>query len=149
MKKLAIVLLLVLAGCRRQVASTTPPPVGVNTPGGISSRDAVQRFMTAAKAQDLQAFANVWGTTAGPARGNMGKDELEQRQLILFCYLKHDSYRVLSESPSPNGERVLALENKYQDLTRVANFFATRGPENRWYVRAFETDPLKDICARR
>jgi len=146
-KKLAIVLLLVIAGCRRQVVVSTAP--GVNTPGGASARDAVQRFMAAAKAQDLQAFSNVWGSTAGPARTNMDKDELEQRQIILLCYLKHDSYRVLSEAPAANGERVLTLENKYQDLTRTANFFATRGPENRWYVREFDPESLRAICARR
>ena len=147
MKKLAIVVLLVVAGCRRQVVVTTAP--GVNDPGGRTAREAVALFLSAAKAQDLQALSNVWGTTAGPARSTMDKETLEQREIILLCYLKHDSYRVLSETPAADRERTIGIETKYQDLTRVANFFATPGPGNRWYVRAFEVEKLNDICRRR
>jgi hypothetical protein len=146
-KKLAIVLLLVVAACQRKVVVGTAP--SSNDPGGATPREAVTRFMAAAKAQDLQAFANVWGTSAGPARATLAAQELEQREIILMCYLKHDSYRVVSESPATNNERVFAIETRYQDLTRIANFFATAGPANRWYVRTFENEKLNDICQRR
>lgn len=145
--KLAVVVLLVVAGCTRQVVVASTP--GVNTPGGATPRDAVERFMAAAKAQDLQAFGNVWGTSAGPARETLGREELEQREIILMCYLKHDSYTVLTESPAANSERVLALEVKFRDLTRTSNFFTTRGPANRWFVRQFGNEELRDICSRR
>jgi hypothetical protein len=147
-KKLAIVLLLVVAaGCQRRVTVGTAP--SVNDPGGSTAREAVQKFLAAAKAQDLQAFSNVWGTSAGPARTTMEKEELEQREIILLCYLKHDSYRVVSESPATNDERVVAVEIKFQDLSRIANFFVTPGPAKRWYVKTFDTEPLRDICSRR
>jgi hypothetical protein len=148
-KKLAIVLLLVFAaGCRqRQVVVGTAP--NANAPGGATARDALTRFLAAAKAQDLQAFGNIWGTSAGPARGTMAQGELEQRSIILLCYLKHDSYRIVSESPAENNERVFNVEAKYQDLTRSANFFATAGPAGRWYVRHIEIEKLNDICQRR
>ncbi len=149
MKKLAIVLLLVfVAGCRqRQVVVGTAP--SANDPGGATAVDALSKFMAAAKAQDLQAFANVWGTTAGPARSTIAQAELEQRSIILLCYLKHDSYRVVSESPATNNERVFSVETKFRDLTRSANFFATPGPANRWYVKNFEIEKLTDVCQRR
>lgn len=147
MKKLAIVVLLVLVGCRRQVQVGSPP--GANTPGAATARDALQVFMAAVKAQDIQAMANIWGTSSGPARSTMDKDELEKREIIMMTCLKHDSYHVLGEAPAPGGERVMAAEILYQGLTRSTNFTATRGPNDRWYVRTLELEPLRDICAKR
>jgi hypothetical protein len=147
-KKLAIVLLLVVAGCQqRPVVVTTAP--GTNDPGGGTAREAVTRFLAAAKAQDLQAFANVWGTKAGSVRGTMPPDELEKRTIILMCYLKHDSFRVISEAPAENQERVFNIESKYQDLTRSTNYFVTAGPANRWYVRDVDVSRLNNVCQRR
>ena len=148
MKKLAIVGLLIMAACQQRPVSVTTAP-SANTPGAASAREAVQKFMAAAKAQDLQALSDIWGTTAGPARNTMGREELEQREIILMCYLKHDSYRVVSEGPATNGERALVVESKYQDLTRQGNFFVTPGPAGRWYVRQFEVEKFNDICRRR
>ena len=147
MKKLAIVGLFVVAACSRPVSvGTAGTP---NTPGGATAREAVQKFLAAAKAQDLQAMSNVWGTSAGPARTTMERQELEQREIILLCYLKHDSYRIVSESPATNGERVFEVETKYRDLTRSAKLFATPGPAGRWYLRTFENEKFTDICQRR
>ena len=147
MKKLAIVGLLVVAACTRQVSVGTA--ANPNMPGGATAREAVQKFLVAAKAQDLQAMSNVWGTSAGPARSTMDQQVLEQREIILLCYLKHDSYRIASEAPATDGERVFEVETKYKDLTRSANFFATPGPAGRWYLRAFDSEKLTDICQRR
>lgn len=150
MKKLAILLLLVAAAsCRRQVVVASPPPSDPNAPGAATPREAVQRFMSAAKAQDLQAMAIIWGTSAGPARGTMGQQEIEQREVIMMGCLKHDSYRTGAESPASGGERVVAVEIKFRDLTRTTNFYATPGPSNRWYVRTFDLESVRDICVRR
>ena len=145
-KKLAVLAVLALSACHRQVKVGSSPTA--NTPGGATPREALQFFMAAAKAQDIQAMSNVWGTTAGPARSTMDKSELEMREIILMCYLTHDSYQVLGEAPAANGERVLAVDVKYQDLTRSTNFFLTRGPANRWYVARFDNQALQDICAQ-
>ena len=147
MKKLAIVGMLVVAACTRPVSVGTA--ANPNTPGAATAREAVQKFLAAAKAQDLQAMSIVWGTSAGPARSTMDRQELEQREIILLCYLKHDAYKIGSESPATNGERVFDVEMKYRDLTRSANFFATPGPAGRWYLRTFENEKLTDICQRR
>jgi hypothetical protein len=144
-KKLAIVLLFALASCRRQVQVGSPP--AANAPGASSPREALQRFMTAAKAQDIQAMSNVWGTSQGPARSTMEKDELEKREIIMMTCLKHDSYRVLGEAPAPAGERVMAVEVKFKGLTPSTNFTSVRGPSERWYIRTLELEPLGEICA--
>jgi hypothetical protein len=149
-KKLAILVLLIgIAGCRRQAVVGSPPPGAATATGGATARDAVQRFMAAAKAQDLQALSMVWGTSSGPARSTMGQQELEMRIVSFLGCLRHDSYSVRSEGPATNGERVLLVELKFRELTRSSNFHATPGPSNRWYVRLFDQIALRDICTRR
>ena len=109
--------------------------------------------MAAAKSQDLQEMGLSWGTANGPAltdsENRDEKETREQREIILMCYLKHDTYRVLGEAPAANAERVLAVELKYKDLTRSTNFTLTRGPKERWFVRQFDIEALRDICAKR
>jgi hypothetical protein len=147
LKKLVIVLLLVAAGCRRTVVvgnATT-----VNDPGAPTPREAVDRFMTAASAQDLQALSLIWGTSAGPTISTMDKEERDKREIIMLCYLKHDRYRILGEAPGPQGERVFAMEVTFKDLTRSTSFKSVRGPSNRWYVREFDNNALRDICAKK
>lgn len=149
MKKLAILLLLVAAtSCRRQTVVASPPGVDARA-GAATPRAAVQRFMAAAKLQDLQEMSNIWGSASGPARSTMDQQTLEQREVILMGCLKHDTYSVLSEAPAPTGERLLSIELKHKDLTRSTNFYVTRGPADRWYVRSLDLDPLRDICVRR
>jgi hypothetical protein len=146
LKKLVIVLLLV-AGCRRTVVvgnATT-----VNDPGAPTPREAVDRFMTAASAQDLQALSLVWGTSEGPTISTMDKDERDKREIIMLCFLKHDRYRILGEAPGPKGERVFAMEVTFKDLTRPTTFKSVRGPSNRWYVGEFDMNALRDICAKK
>jgi hypothetical protein len=149
-KKLAILVLLAASAmsCRRQVA-VAPPPVDANVAGGATAREAVQKFMAAAKAQDLQAMSTVWGTSAGPARGTMGQQEIEQREVIMMGCLKHDSYRVTSEGPAANRERIVGVEVRFKELTRPTNFYTTPGPSNRWFVRTFDLESLRDICVRK
>ena len=153
-KKLAIVVLLVAAGCKRSVVAGSPPASPtVTAPGAAAPREAVQRFMAAAKSQDLQDLGLIWGTAAGPAlkdgEGHDDKDTREKREIIMMCHLKHNSFQVISDAPAENGERVLAVQVRYKDLTRSANFLTTRGPSSRWYVRQFDIEALRDICAAR
>lgn len=155
MKKLAIVVLLVFAGCRRQVQVTstptaTPPP-NANATGAATAREAVQLFLATAKAQDLQAMSNIWGSAAGPARtgGVMSAADLEQRQIVLMKCLRHDSYTILSEAPAKGGERVFSVELRKGTLMPKANFTATPGPESRWYLREFQLEALNQICSSR
>jgi hypothetical protein len=149
LKKLAIVVLLVGAACRRQtVVTTNVTPRDIAT-GGATPREALKAFLDAAKAQDLQAMSLVWGTKNGPAAATMDRAALEQREVILACYLKHDTYRIVSETPAAADERVIDTELTFKNLTRSSNFSLTPGPDNRWFVRSFDADALRDLCAAR
>lgn len=144
MKKLAIVVLLVVAGCRRQAAVTSA--AAANAPGAADAREAVQKFMASAKAQDIQAMSLIWGSAAGPARNTMKQEELEQREIYIMRCLRHDTYSILGEVPVAGGERVFTVEVRRANLTATTEFTATRGPENRWYLRTLELPKLNPIC---
>jgi hypothetical protein len=106
MKKLAVVLVLA-AACHSAGGPTagTVRPAGSPISGGgvggaISPRTAVTGFLAAARAEDLQALASMWGTSEGPARNSIPRDELEKREIVMICFLKHDRYRLLTDAES-------------------------------------------------
>ena len=117
--------------------------------GAASARGAVVGFLAAVKDTNLQAMGAVFGTPAGPASDRIEREELAQREFIMVCYLANDSYRILSERPSADGNRVFSVELKLKALTRTTDFTATQGPEARWYMLAFEPEPMQDFCAKR
>ncbi len=145
MRKLLAGLLLIGACTTR--TTTLPSASG---PGASSPRPALDAFLSAVKAQDLQAMSAVWGDKDGPVRDSkrMGRDEMERRELILMCYFKHDKYRVLGESPSADGERVLQVELTKGTMSRTTNFYATKGGD-RWYIRSAQMEPVRDLCTQK
>jgi hypothetical protein len=152
-KKLAVVVLLVVAGCQRKVEVGSVPsatPVA-NASGAATAREALQLFLATAKAQDLQAMSNIWGSASGSARSSsvMSASELEQREIVLMKCLRHDSYTVHGETPAAGGERVFSVELKLGTLMPRTDFTATPGPAGRWYIRTFDLDRLQQICQKR
>jgi len=91
----------------------------------------------------------AWGDREGPVRDSkkLGRAEVEQRELIMMCYFRHDRYRVLSEEQAAGGERKLEVELTKGTLSRTTNFFVVNGGE-RWYVRTAEMEPVKDLCKK-
>ena len=92
----------------------------------------------------------VWGDKDGSVRasGKMGREEIEKREIIMMCYLRHDKFRVVSEMPAVDNERTLAVELTKGQLSRTANFsMATDG--SRWYVRSADLEALRDLCAEK
>jgi hypothetical protein len=154
-KKLAIVLLLVVSACRRQAVVTsapaTPrdPSTSANTAdGGATPREALQRFLAAAKAQDIQAMSSIWGTKEGSARATgMPVQEMEQRLVYMAKCLRHDSYTVRGETAIIGGERQFTVELKYRRVVASDDFVVTPGPVGRWFVRIFDPAKLNAICA--
>ena len=137
MKKLATVVLLVVSACHRQT-------VGIS--GAPNARVAVDMFMAAGKAGDLDAMGRIWGSAAGPAIATMGRNEREQREVVMMRCMKHDRYQVLQEATSAGRERVLLVELRYKDLTASTNFIATEGPGGKWYMKDFSLKDLERIC---
>ena len=148
MRKVLLIGLLAGVACQsRTVESPAPSPVTV--PATVSGpRPALDAFLSAIRAQDLQALSVAWGDKVGPVRDTkvFTREEMEQRELILIRCFKHDRARVLGESPAAGGERRFEVELVRGTVTRVADFLTVQGPD-RWYVRTANMDAVKDLCS--
>ena len=139
-RPLVVLLFVATLGC-------ASAPRGVDQPGAPTPALAVERFMAAAKAQDLQALSVTWGTAKGPARSVVPRDQIERRELIMICYLTHDSYSVQAENPAPEGRRAFSVELRRGPIARKTTLTTVKGPSNRYYVSDVALEPLSDLCA--
>jgi hypothetical protein len=153
-KKFAL-LLLVLAACHSSSTSTRTSDVGAPAPvtgpqsvGGSTPRAAVEQFLTAVRAQDLQAMSTVFGTSRGPSRDNMDREQLEKRLIILQCYFNHDKSRILSEVAGEASHRVITVELTRGRLVKAPRFYVIRGPGDRWFVDNMEIAAVAQFCAQ-
>jgi hypothetical protein len=153
-KKLLLVLL-VLSACTHATTTTTTgagAPTGT-TPrnekllvGAASPRLAVERFLAAVREQDLQAMSVVFGTSRGPARDNLDREQLDKRLIILQCYFNHDKFRILGENPGEGAHRVFTVELTRGRLVRSPHFYTIEGPDNRWFVDNMEIAAVREFC---
>lgn len=152
MKKLLLVLLAISACTRATTTTTTSAgpvpttPTGPQLVGASTPRLAVEQFLTAVRAQDLQAMSVVFGTARGPSRDNMPREELDKRLIILQCYFNHDKSRTLAEGPGEGGHRVFTVELTRGRLTKAPRFYAIRGPNDRWFVDNMEIAVVREFC---
>ena len=144
MRKLLLLGLLMAGACTtRTIAVPESSP-------SQGPRPALAEFLLSVRSQDLQAMSGAWGDKDGAVRDNrkMSREEMEQRELLLMCYFRHDTYRVLGDSPGTDGERILSVELTKGTLTRTTNFYLARGRE-RWFVRSADIEPVRDLCTDR
>lgn len=135
--------LFLLAACS---SATRTAGSGGQLTGAAAPELAVQQFLQAVNAKDLQAMGTVFGTKNGPARETMDRTELEKREIILACYFAHDSSRVISNTPGLQDHRDVRVELKKGNLTRQTTFFTIKGPGDRWYVDNMDIAAVRDFC---
>jgi hypothetical protein len=144
-KKLLIGFLLLAACTTRtsELPTTRPGPA----PSG--ARPALDAFLSAIRAKDLQALGANWGDKDGAIRDSkrISRDELEKRELLLMCYFSHDSYTVLNDEAAASGERKMTVRLTKGTLSRTTDFLLASAPE-RWYVRSGNIEPVRDLCKR-
>jgi hypothetical protein len=114
--------------------------------GAPSAQLAVDQFLKAVNAKDLQAMSTIFGTKDGPARETMDRTELEKREVILACYFNNDSYRTLGETGGAQGHREIKVELKKGNLARETTFYAIKGPGGRWYIDNMDIAAVRDFC---
>ncbi|HEX9219473.1 MAG TPA: hypothetical protein VF858_03220 [Gemmatimonadaceae bacterium] len=114
--------------------------------GAAEPKLAAEQFLRAIKANDLQAMSTVWGTQNGPVRETMERTSMEKREIILVCYLTHDTSRVVAEAPGAEGRRDIRVELKRGNLTRQTTLYTIRGPRDRWYVENVDIAAVRDFC---
>jgi hypothetical protein len=153
-KKLTSALVL-LAACHSSpppAASPAPRPMpaaAIGATGAVDARGAVLAFLGAVHDQDLQRISAVWGTKDGSVRETgMAREELERRELVMLCFLRHDRAKVVSDAPAPDNHRVFAVEITRGGLTRSTNFYVVQGPHSHWFVENVDVESLQDLVRR-
>jgi hypothetical protein len=119
---------------------------GARETGAATPRKAVETFLAAVHAQDLQAISLVWGTAHGPARDVVNRGEIERREIIMVCFLNHDKASIGDDHPGENGQRVFPVTLTKNGVSHVADFSTVEGPHARWYVENADILKLKDFC---
>ena len=138
--------LLVAAAMMLLSACPKPQPTGAGTTGARSSRAAIEAFLSAARAGDIQALTAVWGSERGAARDRMPPDQLEKNAVILACHFRNSGYEIQSERTSDNGDRVTRVEIRFADIRRSTTFNTVEGPGDRWYVANADVVAVQDIA---
>jgi hypothetical protein len=159
--------LALLAACSSNKPSTTPQPTNGSQPGPIVSnntnpappsvggatgagdaRSAAQAFLDAGKAQDLQALSAVWGSNNGPLRNQVSHDELEKRELVMMCFLKHDTDSIGAPSAAAGSRIVFPVTLTEGSTSRATTLTTMLGPSSRWYVEKIDLRPIEALCQR-
>ncbi len=153
--------LLIASACARQAVSTdlslpgpvAPPSIGGASPAGTvgaaTGRGAVEAFLAAVKAQDLQAMSGLWGNEKGLARHQYKRDELEKRLVIMQCLLQHDQFRFVEAGPrlQTGGRQEHLVELKKGKLTAQTTVTTVGGPNARQLVEDIDVSKLRDFCS--
>ncbi len=150
MRKL-LVLIFALAACSSSQSGPSPSPgpetiSGSSVTGATSSKAAVEQFLAAVRARDLQAISVIWGTEKGPARDQLERTELEKREIIMQDCLVHDRFRIVDETAGEGGQRVFRVELTKGNVSATPRFYTVLGPENRWYVLEAEIAATRELC---
>jgi hypothetical protein len=152
-KRTILLLSLAVAACRSgstpsSSASGASPAASANLPGAGAPRQAVERFLGAAKSGDLQELAIAWGTSKGPARDQFERTELEKRLTVMQGCYDTDKHRIVDEQPGDNGKRVLRVELTKGAVTKTPRFTTVKGPADRWYVEDADFAAVTALCRR-
>ncbi|HUR91744.1 MAG TPA: hypothetical protein VMY38_03635 [Gemmatimonadaceae bacterium] len=148
-------LLFSAVACATAPASRPAPGTGAassGASGALAPRLAVVAFLDAVRVEDIQAMGALFGTSRGALRDAISTsdraaaNQLEQRLIIMQCYLAHDSYRILGESPGEGSSRMVRVELTRGTMKRQPALFAIPGPGGRWYVENVELAAVRDFC---
>ncbi len=128
---------------------------GPQTPAPQSPQQALEQFMTAVKARDLDRMGDLWGSERGPAASWMKPDDLKKRLTVFQIYLNHVGYRVLEGPTAVTGEnRMQQFRVELQrpnSCTVVFPIVLVHARNGAWLVNAVDLASLPnpaDACKR-
>jgi hypothetical protein len=127
-KRLSTALLVLLAGCHN--GGTAP---GAMT-GAASAEAAVNAFLAAAKARDLQALSAVWGSNKGSVRTTQDRPAWEKNGTILMGLLCPEDSHVTGWTAGTGAQRNVRAQLRRGTKTIEVEFITTPGPQKRWFV---------------
>lgn len=137
MKRIALLLVLA-AACR-----TVPVPDTART-GADSPRGSIDRFLAAARSQDIQALGADFGDEKGALREHSDRVTTERRLLIMMQCLRHDHAVISEPARGEGGRQIFTIDFTQGSLKATARFTVVKGPSDRWYVGDFEIVVLQN-----
>lgn len=153
-KRTILLLSLLVVGCKSGSGSSSSAPTpaaapAANLPGAAAPRAAVERFLAAAKSQDLQELSIAWGTSKGPARDQFERTELEKRLIVMQGCYDADKYTIGDEQPGDNGKRIMKVDLTKGTVTKSPRFTTVKGPSDRWYVEDADFSAVTALCRQK
>jgi len=130
------------------VSNNKPPTADLGMTGGADARAAARAFLEAGKAQDLQALSVVWGNNQGPLRNQISHDELEKRELIMMCFLKHDTDSIGAPSAAAGSRINFPVTLTQGGTSRTTMLTTMLGPSSRWYVEKIDLRAIEAMCQK-
>ena len=138
----ALALLVTTAACGGSAGSRPAPE---------SPAATVTAFMEAVHANRLVTMGDLWGSTRGPARSYMDRNELEQRLTVIRTYLVHESFTILESNEAvlraAPGERVLSVRLVRGNCRPVVPFTLVQHRSG-WLVKAIDLEAVGNPARR-
>src|SRR2546427_12251159 len=111
MRRHAVLATVLALGCGGGRASQTPVPQTLS--------QALDQFLGAVKANDLNRMSQLWGTDRGPAADWMQRGDLRKKLTVSQIYLNHPVYRVV-EGPIAARANLSVRQVRSEQHTRGA-----------------------------
>jgi hypothetical protein len=129
-KKLAIAFaVVVVAACSSRGGGSSGSQTGATSPEA-----AVNAYMAAMKARDLQAMSAVWGSSRGSVRETMQREQMEKSGTIVMGLMCPDDFKVMGNVAHDDGRRQIRGQMKRGMQSIDLTFVTVQGPGGRWYV---------------
>jgi hypothetical protein len=145
-----LTLAVTLAACG--ASSGYQGPQGPRTPAAESPGPAlaVERFLRAANANDLETMVQLFGTHDRNVEEMYGKTRAEQRMYVLASLVRHDDWSIVGQQTVPG--RMMDATDLLVQLTRneesvTVPFLVVRTNEGGWIIERIDVGPLTQLPA--
>lgn len=140
MRRFTLLVVLVAAACRTV-------PMSTSQGGAASPKAAIDRFIGAANAQDVQALLSAWGDEKGSRRErSSNKDqrtEDERAAIVLICHLKNTAYTIQDSNPIAGGRTIADVDISQGTNKARVRFTVARAPSAGFFVADFDIITLQ------
>ena len=127
--------LALLIGCGQSSIAVPPSP---------SPESAVEAFLESVADSNLAKMAQFWGTAKGSAAETNQPRDYRKRIEVMQVYLRHTSFRIASNSPSPDGDdlRDVVVDLLRDTCVRQLPIRVVRTRASRWIIRNIDLTAL-------
>lgn len=132
-------LLFLLAACGGRI----PPPAA--GPGGMTPREALDRFFEYADARRYLDMAWTFGTKEGAYIESVEPSVAERQMFLFACLLRGVQREVVSEQPiagSVGSEVSFSVRLQGDGQTVMVPFVAVRSGSGRWFIQEFHYEVI-------